>query len=723
MSSIIKCGLLATSAGLAFAIAPAAMAQDAAADSASSSANDSGALDTIVVTATKRGQASNVQDVPFAVTAFGAAQLEEQHFTTLQSLSYNMPNVQLNAVGTTPGYANFSIRGLGINSSIPSIDPTVGVFVDGVYLGVSAGVVFGNFDIEGLEVLRGPQGLLFGRNVTGGAMVIRTTTPKDTFSADVRASVSSGPEYKISGTVTGPIVQDKISAKLAVYYDKDTGYYVNDYNNNHDLGKNRTLIVRPALRFTPIDGFESVFRYEYGKYDGDGAVASNHGLYPRDSFKVNIDEEGFAHNYWHFGSNETNIDTAFGDGKITNIMAYREYNSRVFNDIDASPSFAFHSGNTTHQKQMSEELRWAGKFGNVDVTTGLYYFTQRIDYKEQRQLANGTRTLSGGGIQNQDTYGIFASADWHFTNTLTLNLGARYTTETKAVKVANLTATGCDYEAQTCNYTFNDKNTWKGLTPRIGMQWQPDPETQVYGFWSKGFRSGGYNFRNVYTQVDPGPFDDEVQNSYEIGVKKDLFGIARINLAAFWNTIDNVQREIQIPVVGVGTAQIITNSADARIRGLEGELTLKPGAGFTLAGQFGYTEGKYTDVFYDLNNDGVINDTDYNLKLPRLSPWSYGGSIAWTGQFGDFGLDARVAANYRDADWYNDANTGLMRAATMVDANVAVRYDNYTISFYGTNLLNEATFGAEAPLAFFSGSTFSPLNKGRVYGVEVSAKF
>ncbi|MFD2137870.1 TonB-dependent receptor [Novosphingobium resinovorum] len=722
MSSIIKCGLLATSAGLAFAIAPAAMAQDAAADSASSSANDSGALDTIVVTATKRGQASNVQDVPFAVTAFGAAQLEEQHFTTLQSLSYNMPNVQLNAVGTTPGYANFSIRGLGINSSIPSIDPTVGVFVDGVYLGVSAGVVFGNFDIEGLEVLRGPQGLLFGRNVTGGAMVIRTTTPKDTFSADVRASVSSGPEYKISGTVTGPIVQDKISAKLAVYYDKDTGYYHNEYNGNDDLGKNRTFIVRPALRFTPIDGFESVFRYEYGKYDGDGAVASNHGLYPRDSFHVNIDEEGFAHNYWHFASNETNIDTAFGDGKITNIMAYREYNSRVFNDIDASPSYAFHSGNTTHQKQMSEELRWY-TFGKVDVTTGLYYFTQRIDYKEQRKLANGTRTLSGGGIQNQDTYGIFGSADWHFTDTLTLNLGARYTTETKAVKVANLTATGCDYEAQTCNYTFNDKHTWKGLTPRVGMQWQPDPETQVYGFWSKGFRSGGYNFRNVYTQVDPGPFNDEVQNSYEIGVKKDLFGIARINLAAFWNTIDNVQREIQLPVVGVGTAQIITNSADARIRGLEGELTLKPGAGFTLAGQFGYTEGKYTDVFYDLNNDGVINDTDYNLKLPRLSPWSYGGSIAWTGQFGDFGLDARVAANYRDADWYNDANTGLMRAATMVDANIAVRYDNYTVSFYGTNLLNEATFGAEAPLAFFSGSTFSPLNKGRVYGVEVSAKF
>ena len=717
IAKTFKTCLLFTGAVLAFSNASAALAQDA------DQGESTDGLDTIVVTATKRGEASDVQDVPFAVTAFGAKQLEEQHFNTLQSLSYNMPNVQMEQIGTTPGYANFSIRGLGINSSIPSIDPTVGVFVDGVYLGISAGVVFGNFDIEGLEVLRGPQGILFGRNVTGGAVVVRTTTPKDSFSADIRASVSSGPEYKISGTITGPIVQDIISAKLAVLYDKDTGYYHNDFNGNDDLGRNRQLIIRPALRFTPVDGFESIFRYEYGKYDGDGTVATNHGLFPRDSFRVNIDNEGFTHNYWHMAANETNIDVGLGNGKITNIMAYREYHSRVFNDIDASPAFRFHSGNNTHQWQMSDELRYAGTFGKIDLTTGLYYFTQRISYIEGRQLAGGATRLSGGGIQNQDTYGAFAAVDWHFTDTLTFNLGARYSSETKSVRVANLTATGCNYDTQTCNYTFFDKKTWKGFTPRVGLQWQPDPETQVYAFWAKGFRSGGYNFRNVFPAVAPGPFDDEIQNSYEIGLKKDLFGFVRLNLAGFWNTIDGVQREIQTPILGVGTAQIITNSADARVRGVEGELTLRPGGGFTLTGQFGYTEGKYTDVYYDLNNSGAIDAADYALKLPRLSPWTYGGSIAWTGEFGDIGLDARVSANHRDASWYNDINTGLLASATMVDANLTLRYSNYSLSFYGTNLLNEATFGTEAPMAFFAGSTFSPLNKGRVYGVEVSAKF
>jgi iron complex outermembrane receptor protein len=357
------------------------------------------------------------------------------------------------------------------------------------------------------------------------------------------------------------------------------------------------------------------------------------------------------------------------------------------------------------------------------VTTGLYYFHQELTYIESRALNLGVTRVAGGGHQNQDTYGIFGSVDWHFTDTLTLNLGARYSTETKKAEVANLVANGCNIEAMSCNFTFRDKNTWKGLTPRVGLQWQPTGDTQLYGYWARGFRSGGYNFRNTNSAVNPGPFDDEKQNSFEIGIKQDVGRWLRFNLAGFWNTIDNVQREIQTPVLGFGTFQVITNSADARVRGLEGEVTISPGAGFTVTGQFGYTDGKYTDVFFDLNNDRVIDAKDYALELPRLSPWTYGGSIAWAHNFGDFGVDARVSANHRDADFYNDANTGLLRAATMVDTNLSISKGPYKISVYGTNLLNEATFGTEAPLPYFSGATFSTLNKGRVYGVEVGFKF
>ncbi len=159
----------------------------------------------IVVTATKRADGQSVQDVGMAITAFGGDQLESNFVRSLQNLSYDVPNVQLEATGNQPGYANFSIRGQGVNSTIPSIEPTVGVFVDGVYMGESAGLVLDNFDLEGVEVLRGPQGLLFGKNVTGGAVLLRTTTPGHTLRVAGRVAVETGLNVIASGLVSGDV--------------------------------------------------------------------------------------------------------------------------------------------------------------------------------------------------------------------------------------------------------------------------------------------------------------------------------------------------------------------------------------------------------------------------------------------------------------------------------------------------------------------------------------
>jgi iron complex outermembrane receptor protein len=683
-----------------------------------------GGLEEITVTASKKAMAESVQDVPFAVTAYGAAQLENQHVRSLQDISYNAPNVQLEDVGTSPGYANFSIRGLGVNSSIPSIDPTVGVFVDGIYLGISAGVLFDTFDLEGIEVLRGPQGLLFGRNVTGGAVVVRTTTPEDELRADAKLSLETGPNKTASFMLTGPIAET-LSAKMAVFYNDDDGWYKNRFNGNDDLGQSETLIIRPALKFTPTDSLEFVLRYEHGRLRGDGAVASNHGLFAKDSFDVAIDEEGFTRNDWDQAILETNVDVPFGDGVITNVAGWRKFDSFTFGDIDASPSSAFHAHTRIRQDQFSDELRYAGTFGPVEVTTGLYYFTQDINYMERRRLANGALIIGGGGDQDQQTTGAFVSGDWHITDTWTLNSGIRYSRETKDVKVANLTPGGCDIFAETCNYLFVNDKTWSDVTPKVGFQWQPDDTTQIYGFWARGFRSGGYNFRNANPLVRPGPFDAEQQNSFEIGLKQDIAGAVRVNAAVFFNQIDDLQREIITPVAGVGTVQIITNSADAEVKGAELEVQVDLG-NLTLGAQGGYTDGEYTTIRYDLNNNGAIDSVDYSLQLPRLAPWTYGFSVSYTRDIGSLGsASASASINHRDAAWYNDANTGLLTAADMLQANVSFTTldERWKLSVYGNNLLDEATFGTEAPLPFFPRATFSSLNKGRVLGAEVTFKF
>jgi iron complex outermembrane receptor protein len=705
-------------------MAAPAFAQDAVeAKDEAAPAQDEGGLTEIVVTATKRGQAQNVQDVPIAVTAFGSDQLDSLHASSIASVSYSVPNASLESVGTTPGYANFSVRGLGINSSIPSIDPTVGVFVDGVYLGVSAGVLFDTFDLEGIEVLRGPQGLLFGRNVTGGAVVLRTTTPSNRFRVDARAGVSTGLEYKASLSVSGPIVEDRLSAKLAVYYNHDAGWFTNDFNGQK-VGKSETLIVRPALRFTPADDFEVILRYEHGRIRGDGPVATNHGLYPRDSFRVNLNYAGFLTSDWDQGIAEVNIGVGFGDGTITNIAAVRALSNDTGGDVDASPSTALHSRNNTRQWQFSNELRYAGTFGRFDVTSGLFYFDQDINYAEQRLLSGGALLVSGGGRQKQSSFGIFTTVDWRITDQLTLSVGGRYSTEDKSVLVRSIGVGGCNLDQLNCSYDFTDEQSWDGFTPRVGIQFKPTEKTMLYGSFSQGFRSGGYNFRNLNPNVSPGPFDQEQQDAYEVGVKHEVGRIARINFAGFYSKIYGSQREFQAPFAPFGNFQIITNAADLSIKGLEGELLITPMRGLTIAGQFGYTEGKYEKILFDLNADGVINARDYALKLPRLAPWSYGGSITYNTAINDrISIEGRVGVNYRDAAFYNDQNTGLLNSATMVDAGLSLTSGRFKLSVYGTNLLNEATFGTEAPLPFFSGSTFAPLNKGRVYGAEIGYKF
>jgi len=181
MTGTFRIGRAGLLLGVAALMPFKALSQEVVPSEQASSASTLDSINEILVTGTKTKDAENVQDVPLAVTAFNAGTLEAFKIRDISGLSFQAPTVSLDDVGTTRGTANFTIRGLGINSSIPSIDPTVGVFVDGVYLGINGGVVFDLFDLESVEILRGPQGVLFGRNVTGGAVVINTGNPTEDF--------------------------------------------------------------------------------------------------------------------------------------------------------------------------------------------------------------------------------------------------------------------------------------------------------------------------------------------------------------------------------------------------------------------------------------------------------------------------------------------------------------------------------------------------------------
>ena len=674
----------------------------------------------IVVTATKREDGQNVQDVGIAISAFGRNQLEGNFVRSLQNLSYSAPNVQLEATGNMPGYANFSIRGQGVNSTIPSIEPTVGVFVDGVYMGLNAGLVLDNFDLEGVEVLRGPQGVLFGKNVTGGAVLLRTTTPGQTFHLDARVAAETGPNVISSVVLSGPMIRDRLAGKIAVYYNNDDGWFRNRANGE-SLGASRQFVARSALNFTPTEDVSFVLRGEHGEFNGDGSIGQNHALFPRGSFRVSSDMRGFSRANWNQATGELNVRPSHG--QITNIASYRRIRTDAFNDVDSTPLPLFTGRFQIQQHQFSDELRYAARFGPVSLVTGLYFFDQRIHYVEGRSLSGGAVNVSGGGTLDQTTLGAFVSGDWDLSDTLTLNIGGRYSREHKRASVQQIRAGGCNLQTLVCGETFRGAETWGSFTPKFGFQWRPRSHLQVYGFYTRGFRSGGYNLRSTDSGVPPGPFDQEAQDSFELGAKVGT-GRTHLNLAMFSNDISGLQREVTV-TGPLGFSQNILNTADATVRGIEADAQIRLFNGFSLTGFFGYVRGRYTRILYDISGDGVINGADQALRLPRLSPYTYGAGFNYQispHRLGRFVANASIA--HRDRAYFSDNNLGYLQGADILDANLTWTPNGSPVSFsiYGRNLLNQSTLGTDSvlPAAFGGvGASYSVLQKGRTIGGEM----
>lgn len=725
-----------------------------------------GSLNTIVVTGTKTQNAENVQDVPVAVTAFNAETLDALKVRDVQSLTYSAPNVSLDDVGTSRGTANFSIRGLGINSSIPSIDPTVGVFVDGVYLGINGGVVFDLFDLESVEILRGPQGVLFGRNVTGGAVLINTGNPTDYFTGKVSASVDGpfldggrgGANYSVSGVVSGPIVEDTLLFKLGGYYNKDEGYFTNLFDNSNH-GEAETKIVRGALegRFGDLT---LTGKLDYFESDGDGPSGQNRGRFDRDSFDFAIDFPGFYANEIWTGS--LNAEWDLGPGTLTNIFGYRSYEARTGGDIDALPAFLFHSDTETDQDQISNEIRYAVSTDSFDLTVGGFYFDQSIAYTEVRDLPPSTPlTFYGGGAQDHEVFGVFAAGQFALTDALSVIAGLRWSEETKDAAVTYIRPRPeCSVVDGTCptagtnpfipteNNGFTDKESWSNWSPKLGLQYE-FADGQIYTHWTRGYRSGGYNFRitnaNAFEAVAAAngafAFDEEKVDNYEIGGKfQTIDGSFTLNVAAYYTEIANMQREVNQSSPTSGVAQSIFNTADASILGFEAEARMQVSNDLLFTANLGVIDDSYDEILFDISGDGVIDDNDLELRLPRVPEFTWGVGMIHELDLGSSDILTRINLQYRDEFAYTDNNFGYIQDALNLDANITwnTPMDGLSLSIYGKNLFDEVQAGGDTQLPFGgplsngvnrpfdpfpAAGTFSPLQKGRQVGMEATFEF
>lgn len=720
-------------------------------------------INRIIVTGTKTQNVEDVQDVPLAVTAFSADTLDAYKIRNIQGLQFQAPNVSLDDIGTSRGNANFSIRGLGINSSIPSIDPTVGVFIDGVYLGINGGVVLDIFDVESVEILRGPQGVLFGRNVTGGAVLINSTNPTNELRGKFRAAIdgpvgdnNGGANYTVSGVLTGPIVEDKLLFKIAAYHNEDEGPFINQFDGEN-FGAASTTIVRGALE-ARLGDLTVTGKADWFTSEGDGPNGQNRGTFSRESFDFAVDNRGFYDTQIFTSSVTAEID--IGPGTLTNVFGYRDYSSETDADIDATPLFLFHSSTETEQDQISNEIRYAVSTDQFDLTVGGFYFDQTLAYTERRDIPPATPLrFFGGGRQDHEVLGVFAAGSYKLTDALSIIAGIRWSQETKDADVTYVRPRPeCSVVDRTCptsgtnafipteNNGFVDSIRFRNVSPKLGLQYEFDAG-QVYTHWTRGFRSGGYNFRitnaNAFEAIvgTNFAFDEEQVDNFEIGGKFQTADSAlTLNLAAYVTKVQDMQREVNQADPQTGVAQSIFNTADATIMGFEAEGRYRVTPGLILTGNVGVINDDYDEILFDISGDGVINDTDLDLRIPRVPELTFGFGFIHELFLGDNEFITRLNYQWRDEFAFTDDNRGFIQSISNLEGNITwvTPIDGFSLSVYGRNLFDEVQAGGDTQVPFGgplsdgvgdpfgrnpAAGTFSPLQRGRTIGVEAIIEF
>lgn len=719
-------------------------------------AQGSALLEELVVTAQKKSSGEAVQDVPISITAYSGSQLEATQSVNLTDVGILTPNASLTEIPTFPGVANFVVRGLGtVGASIPSSDPSVGVVSDGVAFGTIYGVVTDLFDLEAIEVLRGPQGTLFGRNVTGGAVVMRSTRPTDEFIGKVKVGYGSFDKNEASILLAGPL-NDKWGAKLAVLYKDRDGYWDNRTFGGPRQGASETTLIRPAISYKS-DNFDATFLYENGNIEADGLgaitfFADGETLFdPYQERFTNQADRGFSDLEWEQFTLDANWD--LWGGRLTSILGHRTLDQDFASDLDgtAERRFAFAGGTNLEQDQTSFELRWSGNLSDkVTLTTGVYFFEQEYIYAERRILID---RLDRRGVSSIDhgTQGVFAQTDIALNDNLTLILGGRYTEEDKTAAIGLIgdpnavgncatTAVGAGsvlpglesvdvpVSLSDCRSALNDRADFSNFTPKLGLNWYLSEDVLGFASFTRGFRSGGYNVR--FTDLSfatptpnslPGPYLEEQIDAFELGIKSTFGGGRyRLNASIFNNEIEDLQRTI----LNDAGAQEITNAADATIRGFEVDGVL----GFTdnLTVQFGLG---YTDAEYD-SFEGVESVTGLaasEIDFVLVPEVTYSAAATYDFSLGaESWLSWRASYSFVDSTVGDDLNTVQQEDYFLIDSSLTYKNDasGLSVALYGKNITDEVyyDFGTNFSTSVLGVKSFW-LTPPRTFGIDVTYEF
>jgi iron complex outermembrane receptor protein len=668
-------------------------------------------LGDIVVTATRRE--SRVQDTPIAISALDSSALERNNITDLTRLSLQVPSLFVGG-GDGFGSSSVTIRGIGSLAIGVGADEGVGVYIDGVYQAKPYGNVFEFVDIDRVEVLRGPQGTLYGRNATGGAINIVSKQPGNDFAGQVNAGYTNYQGVRVSGYVMIPIVKDTLSFKIAAGSNTRDGWAYDPVRKEPLYGTDNKY-VSASLRWRPTEGTDVVLSGRAGRTNADVQFKdANDTSLPLNIFPA--DYPGFERST--YAAATLSITQDLGFASLVSVSGYEHGRSKNAQDSDLTPAYFFEFDSDQKSSQLSEELRLVSKnSGPFSWLVGAMYFHESSSVFLPFQVSIANLLVLFDAHLKTDSYSAYAEGTYKLTDKLSFTAGARYNRDSKHWL-------GCTVQAPLSTTTVSpalcagpasvpDSRAWGSFTPHFVINYQASKDLLLYASATRGFRSGGWNFTDQ-TSFHSG-FNPETIWSYEGGVKSEMFGRRlRMNIAGFYANYSNLQVR-----VNDGPFLATRNAGSARIYGVELESNLRLFDALDLSASASYLNAEYT-TFLSVAN-GVT--TDYaGHRLNRSPEWN----LTFSGQYGidlpGFGhLTPRAEYHYISQVFYSQENIQPQGADPYHEVNLSLKLEpdnrRWSLTAFADNLTNNQfrthTFPGNLP-----GQIAATYSTPRIYGVR-----
>lgn len=727
----------------------------------------------VIVTARKREEAAN--QVPMSLSTRSGVELERSQSLRLQEIVRSIPNLSSEILN--PRQASIAIRGLGRNPANDGLESSVGVFMDGVYLGRPGMAVMDFVDLERLEVLRGPQGTLFGKNTTAGLLSINTRAPTDSFETYVHATAGNQSHMQVHGAISGPLLTARLTGRLLVFTTRREGFVTNT-KHAMDLGEFNRNAARAQLAWKPTSKFDLRLIADYGDHheDGPGITLVDPGIRMQDgsvrpnnfldrTARVNYspqfrpfnrrnasdaeqrsagDQGGVsAHARWQLGTHT-----------LTSITAWRMWNHRPrsdgdFTPLDIQPQLHFQ----VSDEQVSTELQLSSSsHDSFRYQVGALLFGQNLTSEFVTSYGEHAADFAQPGLPSSALDGFevrtishprtrsaaaFGQANWDVAKRWEVSAGLRWTTEEKESAITRTSSGGSslnaiDAAAQAWRSRLgsgvnvkpssneNFTSAMFSLSRRIGTN------ATAYLSASRGAKSGGINVAVVPSGIDQ-VLEPEVAMSYEIGIKQRWQELS-LDLAAFEMQVDDYHATVRDPV---RAATFLANAGKVRSRGFELEAMYQPSAELQLRVTAGWADARFTSFREAPCPPETVGRTTCDFSEARVP-----GAPPWTVDLGGeyrFPMGASDREVYLGGDWFHAAGYRVeLSSYTAIDAydifnaraGMRSRHGRWDVWLWARNLLDEnfyALLGAGG--SFNSGVVYGLVGDPRTYGVSLRVSY